>query len=448
MLGTPSTCSAAGADRLLSATARRPPIAEYYVHGRGRGHASRGKTMVQALEQYGYHVCVFVDPDVAAMVQSVGSERVAVTSMPVGASLPSVWRSFTTLLSRFFMDADCSICQRREYSPDVIVTDGDFPGAWRAVRADIPAVAVGHGYVFSSTNRPAFASKEPWRAQRRLNKRTTDLADCTVGVSYYPLSPTNNHTIIAKPRLRDQFLRLERRVPARPRIVTYFRDEGVGAEVLDVLAATGYEILAFGTGSAVTTTRSGVRVLPFDETLFLNSLAEASAVVGTSGDNLIAESMTLGIPMLGLYRAGDDEQQLNAEMLEHAGFGLKSSFEDLNASLIQHFLDNLDLFTGSAPTTNWQAPDAVAATFECIKKVSHRAREWHRHLDGLDEDMVGPVAEARRRLLLEPPRAVTASPPPVVADAAAAALQAVSNQQAERAADAAEADVSFEFFGV
>jgi uncharacterized protein (TIGR00661 family) len=360
--------------------------------------------MVTALRRHGYRVCVFVDSGVAPIIDSVGQETIIAPSMPVGNTVMGLIRTITTLLTRVLLDGNCDICNRRRAPPDVIITDGDFPGAWRASRAGVPAVAVGHGYLFSTTERPAFATSSAWDTQHRLNQRTTGMAKCTVGVSFVDLRPLGNTTIVARPTVRQRIAQLAPRPKPTHSAVVYFRDPDTGLNVHAALAKTDLDVRAFGPQPTKNT--SGLRVRDFDEEDFITSLAHAKMVVGTSGDNLIAECMTLGIPMLAMYNAGDTEQQLNAEMLEQSGYGRACSFQAFNASVLAQFTADLALFKGTASARAWQAPDAVEATLACVQQVSPRARAWHASLAGVDDSHLEEVIESRRQLLQGKPNSV------------------------------------------
>lgn len=390
------------ADAIHPDSVLRPPVVEYYIHGHGRGHASRGKTVIQALEQAGYKVCVFVDNHVADLVEGVGTETVRVASLPIADSAKTVWDTIRIIVSRFVTDSDCSVCNRAQRQPDLVLSDGDFPGMWRASRANIPAVALGHGYLFSTTEKPSHVSEFAWGHQQVLNGRTTRLADCTVDVSFVPLQPLNeNTTIVAKPRLREAVLRTRRNISPNQIIVVYFRDAGSGADVLEELAKTNYEIRAFG---PVTSQIGNIHVQPFDEKLFITSISEASAVIGTSGDNLIAECMWLGIPMLAMYDAVDSEQLLNAEMFEYTGLGMASSFQTFSSDQLTMFLNRLPEFEARAKErtlTQWNAPDTINAAFECIRRVSPLASRWNEHTHRFDDDN-----SRHRRLLVQLARTI------------------------------------------
>ena len=381
----------------------RPPIVEYYIHGHGRGHASRGKTVVEALERIGYKVCVFVDEHVEGLVKSVGTETVSVKSLPIANSVNTVWETLKVFLFRYLTDADCSICDRTKHSPDLVISDGDFPGVWRASRAGIPAVALGHGYLFSTTEKPEHVSDYAWGHQKVLNGRTTGLAQCTVDVSFVPLTPLDaNRTVVAKPRLRDAILRTKRVPPTKKMVVVYFRDHGSGQRIFEELNASGYEVRAFGPEKLDT---PYVHVRAFDEQDFITSMSEASAVIATSGDNLIAECMWLGIPLMAVYDAADSEQMLNAEMFERTGLGVASSFQSFTPQRLQHFLSQLPVFEAKAQEgmlRTWEAPDTIDAALQCIQKVSPIARRWHDFAGGADAELT----PSHRRHLSQIARAI------------------------------------------
>jgi UDP:flavonoid glycosyltransferase YjiC (YdhE family) len=85
----------------------------------------------------------------------------------------------------------------------------------------------------------------------------------------------------------------------------------------------------------------GVRHSRHDHEAFCAALADADAVVSSAGHQLISECLQLGIPHLALYDQRDDEQHLNAQLLQLSNLGDAACFDRVDRATVLHFLGRL-----------------------------------------------------------------------------------------------------------
>jgi UDP:flavonoid glycosyltransferase YjiC (YdhE family) len=144
-------------------------LVAYYVHGRGRGHATRALTIVPALRAAGHDVVVHSGADALEVLHPM-ERPVDVGVVPRGPLAP-------------FHIASRAVGARGGLAtlrPDVVVSDGDAPSMHAARSLGIPCLAVGHGLIFGHVVLPSGlprarialerinVASSSWLAQRRV----------------------------------------------------------------------------------------------------------------------------------------------------------------------------------------------------------------------------------------------------------------------------------------
>ncbi|MEM1418391.1 MAG: glycosyltransferase, partial [Myxococcota bacterium] len=130
---------------------------QYYVHGRGRGHAIRTLSAVAELRERGHDVDVAASGVAAQVLASVPNVRTIELVAP-GRGMASAFRRR--------LGADRQWLRRLH--PDVVVSDGDGPSVHAALALGIPRLAVGHGLALVHARVPTVAPPfARWR--ERLN---------------------------------------------------------------------------------------------------------------------------------------------------------------------------------------------------------------------------------------------------------------------------------------
>lgn len=295
----------------------------YFVHGRGRGHASRSVTVMERLTAEGCEVFPFGGGDAWSLLQYVPRARSVDPVLP-GKALWSVTSR------RVREDRE----RLRKLAIDVVISDGDMPSVFAARSLGIRCISIGHDLVFSRCTLPKGLSLCAL-LEERLNGFHTAFAPEGVAVNFLPLESACAKTVVARPDFRPDFFQARNE---DGHIVAYFRDAN-GADVARALSQTGREVQLFCPKGD---RHRGLNVRPLCRAAFAESMSTASAVVGSVGSNLVAESIALGKPFLGLHRKGDAEQSLNAQMVAAAGVGMVTTFEGQDPLLARRFLKRVE----------------------------------------------------------------------------------------------------------
>ena len=300
-----------------------PPLLDIhlYVHGRGRGHASRALHLVAALASRGHRARVFAGRDAVAALAGVVTTT-AIESLPPVAGLEAL----ATAARRLRGDVARIFAQR----PDVVVSDGDLPSLCAARACGVPSVAVGHGLVFLVCARPLGLPRLPWWREALKAGVASLGARRRIAVNFTRLPLRDPTAVLAAPRS------VARSTAAEPReVLAYFRD-GLDARLLAAIreAAPTAQIFA---------PRGPRGVRPPDRVAFAEAFARARAVIATAGSQLIGECVASGTPLLAVHRRGDDEQRLNAELLARTGLGGSAAIDAVDASMLRAFLERAPL---------------------------------------------------------------------------------------------------------
>lgn len=278
----------------------------YFIHGRGRGHASRSRPIVAALRAAGHEVQVVAGGDALDLIDGGANDDALRLVTPVKPG-PAVGRR---LLWRTMQDRRWL----RSTRAALVITDGDAPGMHAAVTLGIPSIAVGHGLIFAYCRVP---DDLPWRGRltESVNAGSSAwLARRRVGVHFHPITPRDDRTHIARPDLDPRLIPAP---PTEDRYVAYFRD-GNGGPVLAAAVAAGLAVTCFGPCEGLP---EGVEARPFDRDEFWRSLVLGRGLISSSGSNALTEAVALQRPVLAVHAPNDYEQAMNALLIQRAGLG-------------------------------------------------------------------------------------------------------------------------------
>lgn len=305
----------------MTATTRR---ADYFVHGRGRGHASRAAAVLGALCAHGYEVTLHTGGDALDVLQTADVALRARSPLRRGPTSP-LW-----LLKRSLRD----LSRLRTHPPDLVVSDGDQAAVLSARALDVPTVAIGHDLIFDPRVQLPPLPRSALYAQR-LNALPMRAARRSVAVHFLPAASNDSRLLVARP---DCSLEVPSRGDAGGGpVLCYFRDRN-GLDLARNIAAAGRDALVFGD---VARREPRLTVQPFSREAFARALSTCCAVVGSSGSNLLAECVFLGKPVLATYRRGDAEQALNAHLIDGAQVGVGCELS-LASERLRGFLARVD----------------------------------------------------------------------------------------------------------
>lgn len=329
------------------------PLVHYYVHGRGRGHATRSRAVISRLQEAGFDVVAFAGEAAEPLL------REHVPTHAVRSLLPTTGRGAPLLVAARVRAAVAAL--RRDHA-ELVVSDGDLPATLAARVAGRPSIAVGHGLVFLCCARPPGAPAAPWRREAWKAAVSTLGAQRRIAVGFVPLPVRRGR--LARPSLEASLAAARQRTPDGP-LLCYFRD-GAPRALLERLAALERPVILFAPHDPG---MPGIRHEPPSRARFVEVLGTARAVVATAGSQLIGECVGLGIPLLALHAPGDDEQQLNVAMLREAGLGDGGPLPALDDARLHAFLER-----PPASPPAWAAPDVATAVLEDALALLRGAR--------------------------------------------------------------------------
>jgi len=339
----------------------------YFVHGRGKGHATRSLAVLERLRGL-HHLRLFYTGDAREMLRHVP----ACEEIPICAPGKGMVSAFAR---RFWSDRK----RFRHWPPNLVVSDGDGPSVNAARSLGIPVISIGHGLIFWHTHLGAELSP-PQRLREALNVASSSWpAARRIAVHFAPVEPRTAGTHVARPDLRPG-----RGLGAMREdfILAYFRDDD-GGPALEQLARRGHRVVLFGRPAQAP---RGVEVHPPGVESFGEALSRCRAVVASAGGQLNAECAMLGRPMLALHRRGDAEQEMNSRLVEAAGIGIGAALERCTPEVIRRFEAELE-----------KPRDALAARTRAMRPVSEVALRVIEELCGCTAGVRGSSEAAEGR---------------------------------------------------
>ena len=159
--------------------------------------------------------------------------------------------------------------------------------------------------------------------------------------SMFDMPATRPRTSVMRPILRPELLAAR---PERGEHLLVYQTFDGHSELESALRATGMECRIYGMRRDLKRDEvdGRLRHRPISEQGFIDDLASARAVVGPGGFSLMSEAIHLGKPMLSIPIAGQFEQEFNARMLAHAGWGARA--DAIDGDGLPVFIDELPRF--------------------------------------------------------------------------------------------------------
>ena len=201
----------------------------YFVHGRGRGHASRSASVIERLQREGHEVEVSSGGDAWGLLQHIEGARRTQTVLPGCAVLRLTPKRVSLDRARF-----------REFRPELVISDGDMPSVIAARSMGIRTLAIGHDLVFTRCQLPQELCVVKV-LKERVNSFHTLFAADGVAVNFLPVQSTCERTLVARPDFSPTLLS---NVKDEGHVVAYFRDANA-EPIVRSLAASGREVRLF-----------------------------------------------------------------------------------------------------------------------------------------------------------------------------------------------------------
>ena len=319
------------------------PRIHYYVHGRGRGHATRSRAVITQLLEAGHEVIAFAGHSAEPLLRDRVHTEGVMSILPSAGPRAALQIAGRTRAAAKAIQLD---------QADLVVSDGDLPALLAARATRRPSIAVGHGLVFYCCARPPELPAARWLRESLKAGASSLGAHRLVAVNFLPLPVRRGR--LARPGLDLDLGTATPRTSDGP-LLCYFRD-GAPSSLLRQLAVLDLPVILFAPQDPGI---AGIHYEPASRTRFVEILREARGVLATAGSQLIGECLALGAPLFAVHALDDDEQALNVSMLQHAGLGDGGSIHDLGVERLQSFLNRSPV---AAPS--WDAADVATVVLE------------------------------------------------------------------------------------
>jgi uncharacterized protein (TIGR00661 family) len=321
----------------------------YGLSGEGLGHATRARTVVEALRDR--HRITLFAPDrayalLAPLYQGTEVAVVPIPGLRFGYSRPGKVGLFRTLAvaARYAWGLGPAVRALHPHfareRPDLVIADFE-PLLPRAARErGVPFVSFDHQHylVVSDLSRLPFWLRQQAALIAPFVRALYDWQQATVVSSFYkpPLKRRHRDATQVGVLIRPELQALR---PQHDRhLVVYLRRFG-SPELLSTLAGSGRQVEVYGLGARPP--ERSLRFHAIDNRRFLEHLATCDAVVSTAGNQLVGEALYLRKPLLVMPEQRNFEQNLNGFFLEDAGTGwcLRGR---LTAGLLGAFLEQTE----------------------------------------------------------------------------------------------------------
>lgn len=349
----------------------------YGVAGQGWGHSSRAREMARHLIDRGHDVrLVSYDRGYRNLKDDFHvfeTEGLCIASVD---NQVSVVRTFTENLRRLPRGHQKLYALEQElfqeFQPDCVITDFEPMTAYLANHFDLPLITIDNQHRMRYMTYDCPPGLEIDRSvTRTIIRAMVPRPDVSLVTTFFFGEVTNDRTFLFPPILRREVLRL---VPQQgEHVLVYVTDEF--ASLLELLRPLGREsFLVYGYERSG---RDGVFTFrPFSQDGFLADLAAARCVIATAGFTLISEALFLRKPYLALPMQGQFEQQLNAHLLQKAGYG--KSGNALTAELVGDFLYRLPDYAARLETYAPGDNQAIQSKLdELLADRGALARQFH-----------------------------------------------------------------------
>ena len=356
----------------------------YSMAGEGRGHATRVRTVVEALADRHRFVLLAPDdahdylsglygPDAPERRDSVEVRRIPGLRFAYDTKERVHWpktlaraASYLKGLGSFTRELGA---QMERDGADLLVTDYD-PGAPRAAeRIGLPYVALDHQSLFTFGDLSFLPGRLRRRASviGRFNTLYYRRQVHTISSSFYRPQPKPSAREVTFVGTMLRPILLDRTPTVGDHVLAYCRRD-MPANVLESLADAEREVRVYGLGEQPA--RGSLTFRAISEEGFVEDLASAFAVVASAGNQLIGECLYLAKPMLALPEAGQDEQAINGVLLERMGGGVACDPLALEGARLREFLAERELYRADVDRAFAHGTPAAVEALEAVLERS------------------------------------------------------------------------------
>ncbi len=345
----------------------------FSLSGEGRGHATRVRTLVEALREE-HEITVLAPGDAFAFLAPLYREsdvrvreitglrfryresgRLDTGGTLVGAAhycrrLPGLVREVEAILTR--------------EAPELAVVDFEPTLPRAAWRCGVPVLSVSHQHFLLAYDLRCL----PWSLRWHVAYMRwivwaygSNQAHSVVSSFYFPpLRPGCRDVTQVGVLLRPE---LRRTVPERGDYLVAYLRRFAPSQALAALEACRHPVRVYGLGERAS--RGRLTFHAVSEQGFIEDLAGCAGLVATAGNQLVGEALFLGKPCFVMPEAGNFEQFMNAHFLGKTGAGCWMRLDRVVPEALQQFEQDLDRY---AARIERRRLDGLPATLRVIEQ--------------------------------------------------------------------------------
>ncbi|QDV65610.1 glycosyltransferase family protein [Crateriforma conspicua] len=325
----------------------------YSLSGEGRGHATRAHTVISLLSRQ--HDVLVYAPGMAHELLSqcqYDPQRITLRRLD-GLRFRYRGRRLSYLSSLvassgFLMRLPARIRtirhEIRNWGATHVINDFE-PLLSRVARsASLPLISLDHQHFLAAMDTSVLPSSlaRKVRFLRLSIPLFCPRPDRQIISSYFdfPVRPSMSHQVTkVGPLLRNAVLRAKSE--SGEHLVAYFRRD-LPKQLLESLKRCGKQVYVYGLGALSPT--GNVQFLETSVDGFLEHLRSSTALVCSSGNQLIGEALHWSKPILAVPEFGNFEQEINGFFLPTTGGGQTVQDSQVGPQTVGEFLENIDRY--------------------------------------------------------------------------------------------------------
>ena len=349
----------------------------YGLSGEGSGHSSRAAEIIPFIEGLGHEVkVVSYDRGYNNLKDNFDvfkNEGLHIASLD---NKVSVVKTFTDNLKRLPDGHRTLQLLRKEifkkFDPDCVITDFEPMTAYLANHYNFPLITIDnqHRIRYMKYDCPSYLRKDQLITENII-RAMVPRPDVSLVTTFYFGDVKNERTFLFPPILRERVLNLE---PHKGEHILVYLTSGFESFIEKLKKFKREQFIVYGYDRS--DEDGNILYKPFSKSGFLKDLASGRAVMGTAGFTLITESIHLRKPYLAVPMLGQFEQELNAILLDKAGFGM--NLRKVRDEAVGFFLYNLPDYSEKLESFQTEDNSAIKARIgELLADNCALAVEYH-----------------------------------------------------------------------
>ena len=226
----------------------------------------------------------------------------------------------------------------KEYQPQVLLVDCDFPTLVVAKLFKIPVICVCNIHSLSEMKYsvpPKY--KKIYYPQKMLVKALSTKVDYHVLTTFFYLPVKKKNVFLYPPILRKEILQL---VPERKDYYLIYQTSSTNSNLIPVLKSINKKFVIYGYDK--NETNGNIIFRKTNNKQFFIDFKNCRACIANGGYSFISEAVSLHKPVLSIPIKGTFEQVLNAMQIKNLGYG--DMCDSINRKALLSFIKNNDKY--------------------------------------------------------------------------------------------------------